>query len=831
MEYFFNKVGFRNDNDYVEFVNLSLITILSSLLYLSHGISFFLYAYSDFLIITQIISFFVCIAAFFANRIFSPRISAIIMIALICSSINIWALSVDIGNDMRWYVILAICPLYFFSIFKLRDKIIFTIFIMIAFLSSSLITNYCEPLAKMPNASLYNTITSVVVFTSFVLEVILYQYVNTKRDNELKRIETILNNIECGIVIVNAETHELFDMNLVAERIYGCSKDDIVKEKKYELVYPIQTSIQADTDFSLDEFQTPIRTERQIVRIDGATVPIISSVSKIWYNGQPALLESFGDISELKKAEEKLRLMEITERANIAKSEFLSRMSHEMRTPMNAIIGMTQIADESEDLERIKYCLSNIGVSSNHLLGIINDILDMSKIESGKFALDNVPFYIEDLLVKIYNLVMEPIEKKNIRLDIYLRENARMHYIGDDLRLSQVIANLMSNAVKFTQKNGSIQLEVEAVESGNDYSVLQFTVTDTGIGMTEEQMKHLFNAFEQADGSITRQFGGTGLGLAISKNIVDLMGGELSVKSEQGKGSVFSFELRLEFAEQKIDDKFPEKNCAQGTKILIVDGDVATRKYLKSITEGYGMQVDEVDSVQLLETCIKQIRETGSTYKAVFLAYNWPETNGIKVAESLANSMNDTNIVLMTSFLTWSRIESEARQVGIDQFITKPLFPSDVVEAVCVSEQILNADAASDNEKTTPDFSEVTLLLVEDIEINREIFITLLDDTNVKICIAENGEEAVSKFVDEPDKYDIIVMDIQMPIMNGYEATKQIRAIGTNKAKTIPIIAMSADAFQEDIDKCLACGMNGHLKKPIELERVIKTLSFYSNKQ
>jgi signal transduction histidine kinase/CheY-like chemotaxis protein len=387
-----------------------------------------------------------------------------------------------------------------------------------------------------------------------------------------------------------------------------------------------------------------------------------------------------------------------------AKSEFLSRMSHEIRTPMNAIIGMTAIAEGTTDSSKIKYCLSTIKTSSAQLLDLINDILDMSKIEAGKFELFMVPLNIENILRKASSLVADKIERKHQSFHLELEEHMQLHYIGDELRISQVITNLLSNAVKFTPENGKVSINVKQLKKEDAYTTLLFSVSDTGIGMTKEHMDKLFISFEQADTSISRKFGGTGLGLAISKTIIEKMNGKIWAESEQDKGSVFYFEIRLQNAAAKDD--------------------------------------------------------------AVLL--------------SGTNLPDEKNI---------------AAEEAIDQL---------------------------------PDFSDITMLLAEDIDINREIVISLLENTHIKIETAENGKIAVEKFQEAPGRYTLILMDIQMPEMDGYEAAKMIRTLETPHAASIPIIAMTANAFKEDIDKCLACGMNDHLAKPIDPVEVIRKIAQYS---
>lgn len=827
MDRLFNKARLYNEHDYVEYANMSLITATSALLYISHGTVFFLYTYNHFLIVTQVLGILISLGAFIINRVYGPRAATYVMIILICTSINIWTYCVDVGNDMRWYAILALCPLYFFPVLKKNDKIFLTVFITFTFISSTMLSNYHEPLMRMPNAALYNTISSFVVALSIAVELIIYRYFNNVRDNELKRIGTILDNIECGIVIVDAQTHELLDINPVAERMYAGDKNTVIGKRCHKFICPAEKGSCPITDLH----QEVNRSERMLIRADGTTLPIIKSVAKIWYNEKPALLESFTDITNLKKAEEKLRLLEIAEQSNRAKSEFLSRMSHEMRTPMNAIIGMSKIAANTDDINRLRYCLAAIEASSTHLLGIINDILDMSKIESGKFELDSKPIHIEKILMKICDFIIELADQKNIKLDIFLDNKINTQYLGDELRLTQVIINLISNAVKFTHEDGAISLTADMVQKDTNSSVLRFIVADTGIGMTEEQISRLFNAFEQADGSITRRYGGTGLGLAISKNIVEKMDGKIWVESKPDRGSTFTFEVRLEHtaAQPETETAVSDETRFPNIKVLVMDTDAETRAYFISIVKRHGIIADEAENIESLTSYLALAKETGEPYDALFLAYYQRGTYNLESLNKLTYETDRSTVILMTSMRTWRNIEDAANNAGFNKYISKPLFPSAVLGAInsIAEAPAMTLEAEATPAKTIPDFSGVTLLLAEDVPINQEIFIALLEETKIRIDVVENGMEAVQKFKDYSDRYDAIIMDIQMPVMNGYEATEIIRAMDLDKAKSIPIIALTADAFKEDINKCLACGMNDHLKKPIEIEVVFEKLAHY----
>ncbi|MCL2677831.1 MAG: response regulator [Clostridiales bacterium] len=532
-------------------------------------------------------------------------------------------------------------------------------------------------------------------------------------------------------------------------------------------------------------------------------------------------------LKEKEKAESDLFKAE--QQANRAKSEFLSRMSHEMRTPMNAIIGMTKIAETTEDVSRLRYCLETIGVSSGHLLGIINDILDMSKIEAGKFELENIPVNIEKMLMKVCNIIIDNMEKKNQRFSVLLSKNLHLNYVADDLRLSQVITNLLSNAVKFTPKGGKITLSVEESERREDASTVRFSIADTGIGMTSEQVSRLFNAFEQADGSVSRKYGGTGLGLVISKSIIEKMGGRIWVESEFGVGSTFSFEVNLERASHQ-DTVIFDGIRPGDIRLLIVEHDDDIRKHFLSITESFGVNTDSAEDMNEAIALVDESVNKGRAYDIVFLAYDLPGANGIDFANELGRHINKNTTVIITTYLEWHRIEKFAADNNLTRFITKPLFPSSVLDAIndVVGAALKNLDIKARHASNVPDLSGVHILLTEDMEINREIFIALLEETRISIDIAENGLVAVSKFKENPEKYDLIIMDIQMPEMDGYQATRAIREMEVPRAKTIPIIAMTANAFKEDIDRCLESGMNDHLAKPIDEKAVIAKIARYS---
>ena len=511
------------------------------------------------------------------------------------------------------------------------------------------------------------------------------------------------------------------------------------------------------------------------------------------------------------------------EAANKAKSNFLSTMSHEIRTPMNAIIGMTAIGKLTGDMKKKDEALKKIEGASKHLLGIINDILDMSKIEADKFELSPVSFDFEKMLQKIADVINLRVDERRQKFFINIGKDIPHTLIGDDQRLSQVITNLLSNAVKFTPEEGTIRLDSQFLSEENEMCRLQISVEDTGIGISSEQKLRLFKSFEQAEASTTRKYGGTGLGLAITKRIVELMDGEIWVESEPGKGSKFIFTFLMkrcaEVETHLLDEGINWKNI----KIFVVDDELEIREFFLLVSENLGISCTVAASgEEAYEMLLKN-----SNYNIFFIDWKLPGMNGVEFARQIKSNTSGNSIVTIFSSFDWNVIEDEARAAGVDKFLPKPLFPSMIVDAINTCIYTKNETDNFEHRENADDFSGYTILLVDDVEINREIVLTLLEPTNLNVECAENGLQAFELFQKNPDKYNIIFMDIQMPEMDGYESTRQIRSVGTPKAKNIPIIAMTANVFREDIEKSLEVGMNDHIGKPIDFDEVIKKLRKY----
>ena len=527
-----------------------------------------------------------------------------------------------------------------------------------------------------------------------------------------------------------------------------------------------------------------------------------------------------------KPFEQIARLKEIAEAHSRAKSDFLASMSHEIRTPMNAIIGMTTVGKAAETLERAQYCLGKVKEASQHLLGVINDILDMSKIEANKFGISPIEFNFEKMLHRVLSVIKYRADEKQQNIVMHVDPCIPGFLFGDDQRLAQIITNLMGNAVKFTPVSGTISLDAKLNSLIDDTAELLITVADTGIGITEEQKATIFDSFQQAESGTTRKFGGTGLGLSISKGIVEMMGGQIWVDSIPDEGSTFSFTVQMQKSQKSYAPLQMGKEHLKNIRILIADNDKIALEYFDEVMRNFGIYHDTaLSGAKTLDL----VRKNGK-YDIYLLDWKMPGMTGVELAIELKKNDDKASIVIITADEI-QKFEEEAKKAGVTKFLTKPIFPTDIIDVISAH---LGAEIDYDDtsqKDTRGIFKGYRILLAEDVEINREIVQAFLEPTLLEIDFAVNGKEAVRMFTEAPDKHSMIFMDIQMPEMDGYAASRRIRALETPLAQEIPIIAMTANVFKEDIEKCLAAGMNGHIGKPLNFDELMETLQSHLLKE
>lgn len=508
------------------------------------------------------------------------------------------------------------------------------------------------------------------------------------------------------------------------------------------------------------------------------------------------------------------------EAATQAKSEFLSNMSHDIRTPMNAIVGMTAIATANiDDKDQVQNCLKKITLSSKHLLGLINDVLDMSKIESGKMTLSMDQISLREVMESIVSIVQPQVRIKNQNFSVSIHDISTENVYCDSVRLNQVLLNLLSNAIKFTPDEGLIQVALyeEASPRGEDYVRIHLSVKDNGIGMTPEFQEKIFESFTREDSTRVRRTEGTGLGMTITKYIVDAMGGSITVESALGQGSEFRVTLDLEKADvPEADMILPDWN------MLVVDDDQQLCESAVLSLKSIGINAEwTLDGEKAVEMVLRR-RASRNDYHIILLDWKLPGIDGIETARRIRQSLGDSVPILLISAYDWADIEEDARAAGISGFISKPLFKSTLYHTLKLYTG--EAEKISSPAQPTFDLTGHKILLAEDNELNWEIAHDLLSELGLELDWAENGQICLDKFqASAPGYYDAILMDIRMPVMTGYEATQAIRKLERPDAD-IPIIAMTADAFAEDVKKCLDCGMNSHIAKPIDVREVARLL-------
>ena len=635
-------------------------------------------------------------------------------------------------------------------------------------------------------------------------------------------------NVDDVFLMLDAKTYQADYVSPNAEKLLGITAEQIRKDIR--VLGKLHPAEHEDLEKNyLEEIQVHEQREGDFKYVH------LKTGEKRWFhniamgsevNGKKKYILVMSDrTSDWKMNQALSEAVRAAETANKAKSTFLSNMSHDIRTPMNAIIGFTTLAVSNiDDKKRVQDYLGKILSSSNHLLSLINDILDMSRIESGKIHLEETEVSLSEVLHDLKTIISGQIHAKQLELYMDVMDVTNEDVYCDKTRLNQVLLNLLSNAVKFTPAGGTVSVRIRQCHGTQKGSELyEIRVKDNGIGMSQEFVKKIFSPFERERTSTVSRTQGTGLGMAITKNIVDMMGGTIEVQTAQGKGTEFI--VRLPFRIQPEQHRIEKIAELEGLKALVVDDDFDTCDSVTKMLVRVGMRSEWTLSGREAVLRVRQSMELGDAFHAYIIDWCLPDMNGIEVTRQIRSLGDDTPIIILTAY-DWSDIEAEAKAAGVTAFCAKPLFMSDIRETLMTA---IGQSQAGAEDSILPeagsDFRGRCILLVEDNELNSEIAVEILNEYGFLVDTAKNGAEAVEKVKNStPGNYDLVLMDVQMPVMNGYEATKEIRALDNPALAGITILAMTANAFDEDRKKALECGMDGFLSKPIVIEELISTL-------
>ena len=651
-----------------------------------------------------------------------------------------------------------------------------------------------------------------------------------KKDTEIlyrdELFQKLSMNVDDVFLMLDAKTYQADYVSPNAEKLLGITAEQIRKDiRVLEKLHP------AEHEDPEKNYLGAIRVHEQ--REWDLEYVHLKTGERRWFhniamgsevNGKKKYILVMSDrTSDWKMNQALSEAVRAAETANRAKSTFLSNMSHDIRTPMNAIIGFTTLAVSNiDDKKKVRDYLGKILSSSNHLLSLINDILDMSRIESGKIHLEETEVSLSDVLHDLKTIISGQIHAKQLELYMDAMDVTNEDVYCDKTRLNQVLLNLLSNAVKFTPAGGTVSVRIRQCPGTKKGSELyEIRVKDNGIGMSQEFVQKIFSPFERERTSTVSRTQGTGLGMAITKNIVDMMGGTIEVQTEQGKGTEFI--VRLPFRIQSEHQRIEKIVELEGLKALVVDDDFNTCDSVTKMLVRVGMRSEWTLSGKEAVLRARQSMEMGDAFHAYIIDWRLPDMNGIEVTRQIRSLGDDTPIIILTAY-DWSDIEVEARAAGVTAFCAKPMFMSDIRDT------LMTAIGQKQAEETIlppagPDFGDRCILLVEDNELNSEIAVEILNEYGFLVDTAENGAEAVEKVKNsKPGNYDLVLMDVQMPVMNGYEATRQIRALKDPALAGITILAMTANAFDEDRKKALESGMDGFLSKPIVIEELLSTL-------
>ena len=685
---------------------------------------------------------------------------------------------------------------------------------------------YGETAESLRKAMLYGSLCLMALMVGTLL---LSQLVLHRQRKELiyrsRLFDGLSQSIDDAFFICDEGTDKVRYCSLNMERLLGATpiSGDVYQGLKPEDAAMFKQTSGPDAVFPFEKIM-------EYTKPGGEKRWLLIRVYKMTEARPTKFITVFSDRTEEIKAREAMQDAILNaQQANMAKSNFLSRMSHEIRTPLNAIIGMMTIAEAHiDDPARVEDCLTKAVFSAKHLLMIINDVLDMSKIDGSKMVLQNEPFDIFELVNGFVSTIFAQAKARQITFSETM-EGFGEHtvFVGDALRLNQVLLNLGSNAVKFTPPGGKIHLAVSHLASKNKADIVRFALSDTGIGMTEEAIGRIFQPFEQADPTIAGRFGGTGLGMSITNNLVSLMGGSIRVESEPGRGSTFIVDLPFPKGEESpMEPDFAN----QGLSVLIVDDERQVCEQTARLLEKIKIQADwRLSGVEALER-LSELCRAGRPFDLCFIDWKMPDMDGVELTRRIRREIGENIPIVMISAYDISEIEEEARAAGVNGFLPKPLYRSSVYNAVKDAVAGGGRAPASSTGGKKP-LEGKCLLVAEDNDINQEVARMLLEDKGARVRCVDNGQEALEAFLaSKPGAYDAILMDVQMPVMDGHEASRHIRASAHPQARHIPIFAVTANAFSDDISAALAAGMNAHISKPLQVEQLYQVLAAHIGK-
>ena len=645
----------------------------------------------------------------------------------------------------------------------------------------------------------------------------------------------VINDVETG-------TFSLYRGDTEGATIHGAPIRDALNRMRYPQAkeYYIRTTVspvdqeRLQRELELDNIARILREKTQFninylrMMDDGSEQYFCIEFAKVdMPGGKMGVVCGFKNVdTEMRKTLERNQALSdalaLAEQANTAKTAFLSSMSHEIRTPMNAIIGLNNIALSDPGIsEKTRGYLEKIGSSAEHLLSIINDILDMSRIESGRMVIKHEEFSFPKVLEQVNTIISAQCRDKDISYDCHIEGKIDNFYIGDDMKLRQVMINILGNAVKFTPSGGSVSFVIQEVARFDCKSTLRFVIKDTGIGMSEDYLPHIFDAFSQEDSSATSSYGSTGLGMPITKNIVERMNGHIEVESTKGVGTTFTVTFTLdESARTEVvvgsEELLPNEMC-----VLVVDDDPIACEHARVVLGQVGVHCETASSGANGIEMVKMRHARRDPYNLILVDWKMPDMDGVETTRQIRSIIgHETAIVILTSY-HWDDVADEAKMAGVDSFVSKPLFAGTVLDEFREAFKRKNELLA----RATADLKGRRALLAEDVELNAEIMVMVLSMREMEVDVAENGLVAVELFSSSPEGYyDVVLMDMRMPKMDGLEATRVIRALERSDAKSVPIIALTANAFDEDVQRSMQAGLNAHLSKPVEPEALFKTL-------